>query len=176
MKIKILLFVMLLSVVVLSACGSPIVEGAAILPSDGQVYALHLRSTLHGMKQASLGAAGTSLFTKGDLTTFIWTLKDGWAFATINVATRQPIQNFANVARNANFINVADMRGVVEVMLRNGWEKIPASALPTSVITALHGGMSWLTTLSGSMTSFFVVPAGVFMTPEILQGYEQIQQ
>lgn len=176
MKIKILLIAMLLSVMVLSACSPPIVEGASILPSSGQVYALHLSSTLHGMKQASIGATGTSLFTKGDLTTFIWTLKEGWAFATINVSTRQPIQNFANVARNGNFVNISDMRGIVEVMLINGWEKIPAAALPTSVITALHGGMSWLTTLAGSMTSFFVVPAGVFLTPEILQGYEQIQQ
>lgn len=176
MKIQILLIVMLLSVIVLSACGTPIVEGASILPSDGQVYALHLSSTLRGMKQASIGASGTSLFTKGDLTTFIWTLKDGWAFATINISTRQPIQNFANVARNANFVNVADMTDVVKVMLKNGWEIIPASALPTSVITALHGGMSWLTTLAGSMTSFFVVPAGILVTPELLQGYEQIQQ
>ena len=176
MKIRILIVLLLLSVAVLSACATPLIEGNAIAPGTGQVIALRLNSTLHGMKQASIGAAGTKVFQKGDLLTFIWTLRDGWAFATINVSTRQPIQHFANVARNASFVNVKSMKDVVETMANSGWKLIPASALPTSVVTALHGGMSWLTTLAGSMTSFFVVPAGILVTPELLQGYEQIQQ
>ena len=180
MKTKIFVLVILIAVLVLSACSvSPsgqIVEGNLIAPETGQVYALHLRSTLHGMKQASVGAAGTKLFRNKNLITFVWTLKDGWAFATINLSTKQPIQHFANVAGNANFVNVKTMKDVVRIMGENGWKMIPASALPTSVVTALHGGMSWLTTMANSMVSFFVVPAGAFMTPEILQGYEQVEQ
>ena len=97
MKIRILIVLLLLSVAVLSACATPLIQGDAIAPGTGQVIALRLNSTLHGMKQASIGAAGTKVFQKGDLLTFIWTLRDGWAFATINVSTRQPIQHFANV-------------------------------------------------------------------------------
>jgi hypothetical protein len=34
--------------------------------------------------------------------------------------------------------------------------------------------MSWLVTAANSMTSFLVLPAGAFATPEILQEYEGI--
>jgi hypothetical protein len=178
MKIKISVFIMLIVALILSACSigfdGQIVEGNLVAPETGQVYALHLRSTLYGMQQAAKGVHGTKIFQNGNLITFVWSLKDGWAFATINTASKAPVQSFAAIAKNASFVNVKTMKDLISAMSLDGWKVIPASALPTAVTTALSGSMSWLVTAANSMTSFLVLPAGAFATPEILQEYEGI--
>lgn len=175
---KFLPFVLIVSVI-LTACSvdgkGMIMEGASVAPETGQVYAIQLRSTLWGMQQAARGAAGTTLFQKDTLITFAWRLRDGWGFAVIDTSAKDSVKNFAELAGKGNFVNAKSMRDLAKVLLENGWKIIPAAKLPTSVTAALGGGSSWLTALSAKMTSFFVVPAGAFITPEILSQYGAVK-
>lgn len=175
---KFLPFVLIVSVA-LTSCMSIdangiIQEGNSIAPADGQVYAIHLRSTLHGMQQASRGALGTQLFRRGDLYTFVWNIKDGWGFATINTVSKSPIRDFAQIAKHGSFANTKTMGDLINCLAENGWRPIVPAALPTGVVSALEVSGSWLTTLAGSMTSFLVVPAGTLLTPPMLQEYAGI--
>jgi len=166
-----IVFTLIISIL-LSACAA-VESGASNAPTYGQVFELQLQSTLWGMQQAAKGASGTSIFQKDNLITFLWTLKDGWAFVTIDISSSNPVKQFIDLSGRGNFVNPRSMSDIVRGMTESGWRVIPASQLPEVVVTALQPGSSLLGLAAGGTTSLLVVPADILMTPPILREYQE---
>lgn len=147
-----------------------------VVPPNGQVFAIQLRSTLWGMEQAAKGASGTAVMAKDNLVTFIWSLKDGWGFATIDTNAKEAVKNFVQVARNGNFVNVTSLRGLVAELHKEGWRIIPAAEVPIEITKALSAGGSWLSALAAGEASFLLLPGGMNITEDVLREYENLPE
>jgi hypothetical protein len=145
--------IIMLATLPLAACA-----GTQVAPPDGQVVAVQIGTTLWGMRSAILEKPGTMIFMRDDLISFWWTLQDGWAFATINWTNKAPVGQFADIAKNGNFINCHDAACLSDVMRNNGWKLIGAREVPAAIRTSLSASSSWLISMAQSMPTFLVIP------------------
>ncbi len=160
----------------LVACAG-VVQPDAIAPLDNQVVAIRLGCTLWGIQRAIAEKYDTMIMMKGNSFLFVWSVKDTWAFAGINMDKMVHLSDFAQIGKNGNIVNAKTMGDLASYLKDNGWEVISASQLPQIVkvgITASASAQAFAK-LGHSFTTFLVLPAGMFATPEQLKEYESFE-
>ena len=180
MKMRTVVLLILAGIMLTSCLGaySPLpITGELIAPPGSEVYAVHIGSTVNGIKAALAGRSGTYILQRKDVIMFGWSIKDAWAFATVSAKSGSPIKNFAHVAKTGNLVNCKTFTELVSLLKYNGWKAIPASAVPVGLKTAVASStvaelMRWA---GNTMTSFLVVPVGAVTPPDELMNQEVLQ-
>lgn len=137
-----------------------------VVPPDGEVYALHAGSTLNGMRSALSGNQGTMILMKDQMVTFMWSVDKGWAFATLNGASKSAVQDFAQMAGGkGNLVNFKTMTDVRVFLENQGWSKVDPSQVPDVIKIGLGAASGWISAVASNMTTFIVLAPG-FTPPE----------
>jgi hypothetical protein len=137
--------------------------GASIL--DNQVIPAQLGTTLWMMKQAVQGGSTTMIMAKDNLYLFMGAVEGGWVFSVIDAGKKAPVEEFSKIVGSGNFANAKTMGDLASFLKEHGWKIVTASEIPQVISAALGSAGSWLSNMATSMTSFVVLPAGVFIDP-----------
>jgi hypothetical protein len=143
---------------------------SGVAPIGSNVESLQIGSTLWGMQQAIAGKAGTTMLMKDSAILFVWNVQDGMAFAAINGASREPIKEFVQIAKQGNLVNVKTMNDLCQFLSINGWKAVTAAEVPATVKAALATGA--FAQMAQSMVTFVVIPEGL----EVPYGYQKVTQ
>lgn len=170
LRSNIVSYVLVLFMFLLQACGvTTAYQGfpEAVAPPDGQVLALQVRTAEYIVKQALSGVSSTKIYTDGNLYMFMRYLGDGWGFVIVDTTNPDVTKTLGDVGGNiASAKSVSDLTGY---LLTNGWKAVTASQVPQGVKAVLVGAGNTLQTAATSLTSFIVVPAGIFELPEFME-------
>lgn len=147
--------VILVVLAIFGGVGGPLGStGPAI--ADGQVYSLHLGSTVWGIMQCLKNGVGTRIYYNElhDAYMFSWGIMDGWGFA-LTGGTPELVKEM--MAHGSNFVNGETYGELREYALENGWRLIPASQVPMR-IKVIVTGANVAGNLSATFTTFLVLP------------------
>lgn len=176
MKMRVIVLFLILGMLG-SACAAISFPGAVIAPPGSEVYAVHIGSTVNGIRSAINMNAGTSILARKDLMMFVWTIEDAWAFVTVSAKSGSPIKDLAIVSKAGNLVNCKTMKELISVLKMNGWKSVPASAVPNALKVAVNGAtvaelMRWA---GNTLSTFLVLPVGAVLPPEYIL-YEGVLQ
>ncbi len=173
MKSYLPVYLIVLMVVVSSvACFGAVTVAPSIAPQEGYVEVMQLRSTLWGIQQAALGKSDTLLLMKDQVVVFLWSVRDAWAFAGVNLNGQPEAVDLASQITKANLVNARDMSDIAKYLNGLGFQQITPDKLPPVLVTAIAQGAGWLAEMAQRMVTVLVVPAGFFMLPEEYRDYE----
>lgn len=123
-------------------------------------------STLYGMAQAMKGAVGTAIFSKNGVYLITWSMKDsGAAYAVINGKYHDfetAIREFEWLSRGRGTLTTWDNFDIIrKSAAEQGWAKIPYTAVPIALRSAVTATAVIQGFTSAAMPTFFFIPATI---------------
>jgi hypothetical protein len=163
-KVREHLLVLLLVQLLLTSCATT----SSPTFADPQIMELGAKATQWGLQRAMQGAPNTHILTDGKLVFALWPLDGYWAGACINCGVKDPMGHFRYLTGGRGM--VFTWRGMSEMVRylvdEHGWTSMPASTLAkTELFATLANQLS-------SFSGFLVVPAGLFIEPEVFERPE----
>lgn len=132
--------------------------------ADGQVFAIHLGTTLWGMQQALASKTGTFIMERGGSYLFFWNLENAWCFKGVTESQRA-IEDIKAIT-GGNLVSGNTMREIKSFMESQGWKLIPAAEVPISLSNSITTAAQSIYTWAASTVTFLLVPPGLFEMPE----------
>ncbi len=116
----------------------------------------------HGIKMVLEQKPGGDLLQMGRWYLFAWPLNNGYAFVGLDITTGDFMKSVNQVLNGGNYVSASDMRGFVNDLIKCGWARVGVKALPEGYASWVQiGGLAeWVTSVSSSLVTFVLLPAG----------------
>ena len=163
MTIKNVFPVVFAMLMILSAC-----SGTQYL-ADGDINAIGPGTAFRLVADAVHGKSGVYVMNMKNLYMFVKPVNGGSYFVVLDTVNREALKDLSALHFKGNCVNCNTMTELKKFLETSGWKSIPTSAIPPIIRQAVISGNSWLTNLSTSLTTFILVPTGIFVMPK---GYE----